>query len=249
MSRVIALLSIILITACKDTESIISAQEVVDKSIQVSGGEKYTKSNIAFDFRNIHYASEINGKKVILSRVITEDSTKIKDVKVPDGFQRFVNDSLVQLADTTANKYANSVNSVHYFSKLPYGLNDRSVNKKYLGKTSINNKEYYKIEVTFQQEGGGDDFDDIYVYWFNSETWKPDYLAYEFHVNGGGQRFREAFNERYVDGLRFVDYNNYKPLEKGSSIYNIDELFVKKELQLLSKIELKNITVNPGNYN
>ncbi len=249
MNKLIALFSIVLIISCKDSKSVISAQEIVNNSIQVSGGEKYTKSNIAFDFRDIHYTSEINGSKEVLSRVITEDSVVIKDVKTPNGFQRFVNDSLVQLADTTANKYANSVNSVHYFSKLPYGLNDRAVNKKFLGKTMINNQEYYKVEVTFQQEGGGDDFDDIYVYWFNSKTWKPDYLAYEFHVNGGGQRFREAFNERYVGGLRFVDYNNFKPLENGSSIYNIDALFEKKELQLLSKIELENIRVNPGNYN
>lgn len=249
MNKLIMLLSIVLIISCEDTKSIISAQEIVDKSIEVSGGEKYTKSNIAFDFRDIHYISEINGSKEILSRVIMEDSTMIRDVKTPTGFQRFVNDSLLQLADTTSNKYANSVNSVHYFAKLPYGLNDRAVNKKFLGKTMINNQEYYKVEVTFQQKGGGDDFDDIYVYWFNGKTWKPDYLAYEFHVNGGGQRFREAFNERYVGGLRFVDYNNYKPLENGSSIYNIDKLFVKKELKLLSKIELQNITVNQGSYN
>ena len=29
--------------------------------------------------------------------------------------------------------------------------------------------------------------------------------------DGIGLRFREAFNERYINGIRFVDYNNYKP--------------------------------------
>jgi len=75
---------------------------------------------------------------------------------------------------------------------------------------------YYKLKVTFDQDGGGDDFDDTYVYFFNKATFKPDYLAYDFHVNGGGMRFREAYNERYVNGIRFVDYNNMKPIDENS---------------------------------
>ena len=63
MNKLIALFSIVLIISCKDSKSVISAQEIVNNSIQVSGGEKYTKSNIAFDFRDIHYTSEINGSK------------------------------------------------------------------------------------------------------------------------------------------------------------------------------------------
>jgi len=148
-----------------------------------------------------------------------------------------------------ANKYANSVNSVHYFVALPNGLNDPAVQKELLGEVTVKEKQYHKIKVTFDQNGGGDDFDDIYIYWFNKETWKPDYLAYEFHVDGGGMRFREAFNERYVNGIRFVDYNNYKTKDMETSILKIDSLFEAGSLELLSKIELKNIQVNLGNYN
>ncbi|MFX0556850.1 DUF6503 family protein [Maribacter sp. CXY002] len=249
MYRLLVLLCVVLIVSCNETKPKISAQEIIDKSIEVSGGHKYKGSKITFDFREIQYTSESDGNRHILSRIIKQDSLIIKDVISPNGFQRFVNDSLVQLADTTANKYANSVNSVHYFSRLPYGLNDRAVKKKYLGKTIIKNQEYYKIEITFQEVGGGDDFDDVYIYWFNTSTFKPDYLAYEFHVNDGGKRFREAYNERYVNGIRFVDYANFKPLEKGASIYDMDKLFQNKELELLSKIELRNVVVNQGNYN
>ncbi|NNJ88175.1 MAG: deoxyribose-phosphate aldolase, partial [Eudoraea sp.] len=123
-----------------------------------------------------------------------------------------------------------------------------AVQKELLGKNQIKGKDYYKIKVTFDQQGGGNDYEDVYLYWIDQKTYKPTYLAYEFHVNGGGLRFREAYNERYVEGIRFVDYYNYKP--KGEArITRLDALYENGELELLSDIELENIVVSPGNYN
>ena len=64
------------------------------------------------------------------------------------------------------------------------------------------------------------------MYWFNKETFKPDYLAYDFHTDGGGVRFRKAYNERYVDGIRFVDYENYKPRDPKETLDNILDAFL-----------------------
>ncbi|GMN04934.1 hypothetical protein MTsPCn5_03220 [Croceitalea sp. MTPC5] len=218
--------------------------EIVNKSIEVSGGQLYKEKGTSFSFRNKKYLSKVTNGKKILQRITYTDSLKITDVKTNSGFQRFFNDSLLILSDSMANRYANSVNSVHYFARLPFGLNDPAVNRELLGETNLKGKTYYKVKVTFDTEGGGDDFDDVYIYWFNKETFKPDFLAYEFHVDGGGIRFREAFNERYVNGIRFVDYNNYKPKTKDADIYEIDGLFEEKELEMLSKIELAEIEVN-----
>lgn len=226
-----------------------TAQQIVDKSIVVSGGEHYKTSNISFDFRDRKYVLErIDGKKV-LKRIQKKDSLDLLDIKSAVGFERYVNGKLAQIPDTLANSYANSVNGVHYFAYLPYGLNDPAVNKEYLGQISIKDRKYHKIKVTFNQENGGEDFEDIFIYWFNADSYKPDYLAYEFYSDGGGLRFREAYNERMVNGIRFVDYKNFRPKADNQSIYQIDSLYLKGELKLLSKIELKNILVNPGNYN
>ena len=73
---------------------------------------------------------------------------------------------------------------------------------------------------------------------------KDDYIAYSYtEPDGTGYRFREAFNERYIDGIRFVDYNNYKPQTKDVNLESLGQLFAQNELALLSKIELKNINV------
>ena len=250
MNKTLIIIILFGLISCKQKEAAkISAQHIVDKSIEVSGGGLYKTSDISFEFRDRKYILErIDGKK-ILKRIQKKDTLDFVDVKSPKSFKRYINGEVAQLPDSLANSYANSVNSVHYFAYLPYGLNDPAVIKEYLEQVVIKDKKYHKIKVTFKQENGGDDFDDVYIYWFNTKTNKPDYLAYEFHVNDGGLRFREAFNERNVNGIRFVDYINFKPIKDNESIYGIDSLFQKGELEILSKIELKNITVNPGNYN
>ena len=244
MKRILAPLIFLLSLACKEKpKALLTAQEIVDKSIEDSGGILYEDHSTSFAFRDRTYVSENDGNTKVLKRIFQVDSVTVTDVKAGNEFQRFMNDSLEIISDSIAGRYANSVNSVHYFARLPYGLNDAAVNKELLGKEAIQGEEHYKIKVTFDQSGGGEDYDDVYVYWFDLESFKPNYLAYSFHTNGGGQRFRKAFNERYVNGIRFVDYENYKPKDEESDILQIGQLYNNGELELLSKIELTEITV------
>lgn len=240
-----ALSVVIMVLSCKDkTNTTISVQEIVDRSIEVSGGERYKSRDISFKFRDMWYASKWKDGERILKRIKKTDSMEVVDVRTNRDFRRFVNDSLVILNDSLANLYANSVNSVHYFANLPYGLNDAAVNKELLGEATIKDREFFKVKISFDQKGGGDDYDDIYVYWFDKETLKPTYLAYLFHVNGGGIRFRAAYNERYIGGIRFVDYDNYEASAEKTSIYDVDSLYGLGRLNLLSKIELEHINVS-----
>ena len=235
---------LLLLTACGQKRDVVpTAQEIVDRSIAISGGDRYGTSNIAFKFRDLYYASEWKNKKRLLKRIIVKDTARIVDVLYNNTFERRINDSLVSVSDSLSNLYSNSVNSVHYFANLPYGLNDSAVNKEFLGETPINNVPYYKIKITFDQQGGGDDYEDVYIYWFNKETFKPDYLAYQYHTDGGGIRFRAAYNERYVNGIRIVDYENYEASPKDVSIFKVDSLYEKQGLKLLSKIALEKVEV------
>jgi len=223
-------------------------QLIVDKSIEASGGDMYRNSEISFTFREREYRLYRKAGKRVLLRLTETDTARIQDLLSGSSFERRINGEIQSLPDSTNMSLAEAVNSVHYFAYLPYGLNDAAVNKTYLGLENLGDADYHKIQVTFDQEGGGTDFEDVFVYWFNAQTFHPDYLAYEYHTNGGGKRFREAFNPRRVGGIRFVDYRNYKysgPLP----VADLDSLFLQDKLELLSRIELENITVTPGSYN
>lgn len=249
MNKILILLLMTLFFGCAEKKEVLpDAQQIVDTSIEASGGDLYASSAVSFVFREREYkAYRKAGNRVLIRRTKT-DTAFIEDILSGSSFERRIDGEPLFLPDSTSNSLAEGVNSVHYFARLPKGLNDAAVNKTYLGLTKLGDTEYHKIQITFDQEGGGTDFDDVFVYWFNAQTYYPDYLAYEYHTNGGGKRFREAFNARTVGGIRFVDYRNYKyagPLH----VSELDALFVKDELEFLSLIELEDISVTPDNYN
>lgn len=249
MKYIWIILGLVSVVSCLEKkEPALSAQEIVDRAIAVSGGSLYRTQTISFEFRDNSYVScTDSGKRVLIRRMIS-DTAQIEDRRTGEQFERRINGALVNLQDTTKNKLSNAVNSVHYFAYLPYGLNGSAVRKELLGQVAIKDKMYYKIRVTFNEVGGGDDFEDVFVYWFNTSSFRPDYLAYLYHTNGGGIRFRQAINDRQVGGVSFSDYINYRPKD-SVAVTALDQLFEEGKLEEISRIALENIVVNPGNCN
>lgn len=232
----------IIISSCSTEPQ--TAQEVVDRSIEAYGGNKVFRSDIEFDFRDKHYRSFNDQGLMSYERMFEDDSLgTVHDVMNNDGFARTVNGELVTLDEEWTGKYSRSVNSVVYFFRIPFNLNDPAVRKKLLGQSEINGKQYYKVNVSFSEEGGGDDFDDSFIYWFNMETFLIDYFAYSYSTDGGGKRFRETINPRVVNGLQVADYINYEPKDLSVPIEDYESYFLEGGHKELSRIENVNISV------
>jgi len=245
MKKLIFILTMVLMVMSCNKEPKLSAQHIIDRAIEVSGGDRFANSTIDFDFRNRHYKASRHNGIFQLEREFKDSLNVITDIYNNTEYKRLVNDEQVHVADTMAVKYTNSVNSVHYFMVLPYGLNDAAVVKTYIDNVKIKEKHYHKIKIAFKEVGGGKDYEDIFVYWFDTESYKMDYLAYLTYNSDRtiDLRFREAYNERFVNGIRFVDYNNYKPESMEVDLLTLDTMFEGDELILLSKIENENIVV------
>jgi len=221
------------------------AQRIVDNAIRAHGGRSYENMEMEFDFRNYHYRMKREGGLFTYERIFQDTlGNRIEDKLDNDGFTRKINGEQVELTDERKNAYKNSVNSVFYFALLPYGLNDPAVNKRLIGSSSIDGTDYQVVEVTFDQDGGGEDFEDVFYFWFREDKYYMDYMAYTYETEGGGIRFREAKNPRVVNGILFQDYNNYKPEDKNTPLSDLKELFVRGDLILLSEINLENLSVN-----
>ena len=250
MKYIILFLFSAILFNCNNSQSKeMSAQAIIDTSIEVMGGKRLDSSYIEFAFRDKYYTAYRNNGIYQLSREFVDSvngyAIAIKDKLSNNGFERIANKNIVTVPDSMAIRYSASVNSVHYFSVLPYGLNDAAVIKDRIDDVTIKDQNYYTIRVTFQQEGGGEDFEDVFLYWILKDSFRLDYLAYSYNeADGKGLRFREAYNEQTVKGIRFVDYNNYKPKSALVELIELPKLFESGELELLSKIELKNIKVN-----
>lgn len=224
------------------------AQKIVDLAIEAHGGKAYAESEIEFDFRNIHYQIFKTNEAFEYSREFQDSLGQIKDVLNNSGFVRTINGTQIDtLTEERIGAFSRSVNSVAYFAFLPYGLNDPATIKSYLGKTMLNGEAYHLIKVTFEQEGGGEDFDDIFLYWIGVEDYFVDFMAYSYHTDGGGVRMREVTEIQEVGGIRFQNYLNFKPKDKDTPVDQMQALYESGELELLSEINLENIEVRPLN--
>lgn len=228
-------------TACQGPSE---AEKIIDKAITEHGGEQYQHAVISFKFRDRYYRATIDQGRFVYESVF-EDSLghDIHDTLSNKGFARTLEGKKQELSTKDSAAYANSLNSVIYFALLPHFLDDPAAHKELVGADTIQGEPYYEISVTFEEDQGGKDFQDEFMYWIHQEHYTMDYLAYSYHTEGGGTRFREAFNTRGVNGIRFADYINYESTVADFDLQDYDSLFEAGQVKEFSRIILEDVTV------
>ena len=219
-------------------------QNIVDNAIEVHGGQAYRSFHLEFDFRNRHYTASRDGGVFTYTREFTDSTRVIKDVLNNDGLTRFRNGSQIDITDERKHAFTESVNSVVYFALLPFGLNDDAVNKQWVKEAVIHDQPYDVVRVTFDQHGGGEDHSDIFIYWFHRDKHTMDYFAYKYETDGGGLRFRQAFNPRRIGGILWQDYVNYKPSDESIPLEDLESMFISGSLEKLSEVKMENVKVS-----
>lgn len=207
------------------------------------GSQIMDNSSMQFSFRGIDYAVKRNNGSYQYRRTTYQKSDTVVDQLNNDGFKRFINGDQFSANDEKESRWTSSLNSVIYFAQLPYSLDGDAVYKELLGSTSIDDESYYEIKVTFDEDGGGEDHEDVFIYWVNKGTYLIDYLAYSFCEEECGYRFRESYNRRNLNGMIVQDYHNYKSRNLDPEIQDLAQLFEKNELVKVSDIELERVEV------
>lgn len=217
------------------------ASAVISKAIEAHGGSLYDQAAYSFIFRKNTYTFKNDGLLYTYQVDSNNKGKHIKDVIKNGTFTRFIDDQPVDLSDKDVAKYTGALNSVIYFATLPHKLGDAAVNKSYQGTIEVKGETYEVVKVLFDEEGGGNDHDDIFYYWINAETNNIDFLAYSYSVNGGGVRFRSYYNRSVVEGITFQDYINWgAPV--GTPLAILPTLFEEGRLKEFSKIETEQIS-------
>lgn len=221
----------------------LSAIEIVSNSYAYHGCEKINSESIKFDFRGYHLEYLHTDTGVVRIRSFEDTvGNKYKDVWSRLTLRHYENGEQVAISEKKENAYKNSINSIFYFAFLPKSLKDPAVNLEYIDTIRIKGKAYHKIKVTFNEDGGGQDHEDIFMYWFDIEDYSMDYLAYSYNTNGGGMRFRAFSNRRKVNDIVFQDYINYAPPE-GAEFSQLDSIYCSDKLEQVSLIEQENIEI------
>lgn len=221
-------------------------QALIDRAIAVHGGDVLDHATVAFDFRGKHFTVTRDGGVFRYERTYRDSTGAVHEVLSNDSLYRRVNGQIVPLDSARTRSLERALNSVVYFALLPYNLKDPAVQKRYLGTAELEGAPYFEIEVTFQPEGGGRDWQDRFIYWIHQQRFTMDFLAYYYHTDETGSRFREAFNIRTVAGVRFADYRNFTAdtLDQHNLEY-YDAVRAAGGLRPFSNILLENLQVQP----
>ena len=127
------LLILLAFFSCDDKK----AQHIVDNTIEKHGGSVFQSFRLEFDFRNRHYTAARKDGLFTYTREFTDSTGRIKDVLDNTGLVRYRNDTPIAISEERQRAFTSSVNSVFYFALLPFGLNDKAVNKQQLEDATI----------------------------------------------------------------------------------------------------------------
>ncbi|MEM9895298.1 MAG: DUF6503 family protein [Bacteroidota bacterium] len=245
MNKLILAITILLaVGSCTPKE--LEADILVQKAIEASGTLALNDAKVEFSFREVKYAYESQNGVFQYTRIFYDSiGNQIEDKLGNESFSRSVNGEEITLESKKVDLYKASINSVIYFAFLPLPLSDEAVYFESAGVAVIEDKKFLKIRVTFDEQGGGEDFDDVFYYWIDPNDYSVDFLAYSYReADGVGMRFRKAYNVREIEGVFIQDYINYKPTLEGSvSLEEIDIAFQKGRLTELSRIDLENLSI------
>ncbi len=232
-----------LLGAC--TASPPEAEQLIDNAIDAHGMAALDNAVVTFDFRGDRFVVDRQDGVFSYTRIYEDvEGRTVQDELSNEGLTRMIDGEPAEIPEDEIGSATTAVNSVVYFALLPYFLQDPAVQARYLGGDTIRDTPYHVVEVTFVEEGGGVDHDDRFVYWFNAEAGTMDYLAYYFHTNDGGSRFREATNVHTVEGIRFQDYGNYVvPELTEDAIEEYGRFVGTDELEYVSDVDIERVGV------
>lgn len=227
-----------------------SGRAVVDSAIAAHGGAVLDHAVVTFTFRGVDFRLRQDAGRFRYQRTYTDSLDRtVREVLSNDSLSRTVDGSRVTLSDDERGSVETAVNSVAYFALLPHPLGDPAVQTAYRGRDTLDGTTYHRVRVTFEQDGGGRDWQDRFLYWFNTNTYAMDYLAYAYGFAPGeerGTRFREAYNVRRIEGVRVADYANYTdPSLALDALDRYPDRFNDDALTLVSRVELDSVQVRP----
>ncbi len=219
----------------------------VAEAIERHGGSQYERSRVRFTFRDFEFEIERDGGHFRYERRYADDQGRpVVEIMDNEGTRMEVGGERVELDPEELRRVETDVNSVVYFSFLPFRLLEPAANHRELGETEIEGEPYRMIEVTFDPDGGGTDWQDRFVHWIHRDENTLDYFAYRYHRDGGGARFRRAVNRREVGGLLIQDFENFRALQEPvADIAEFGQLLEEGGLELLSLLVLEDVQVMP----
>lgn len=215
---------------------------VVRRALDVHGARGLGTADVRFSFRGTPYRMARHRGHYLYEVTKTGEHDHQRFRLNNQGFEQWLNGKPIKPSPTKQQAQKNALISVIYFASIPWVLGDRAVHVETLPDTEFQGETHSTRRVTFDRQSGGADHDDVFAYWFERDTGRLAFLAYRFHVNGGGVRLRQVIRVQRIQGIDFFDYNNYSA-PTATRLPDLLSLLAEGEVQLISVITMEKIQV------
>ncbi len=224
---------------------------IVSRAIEHHGGDVYRHSETELDLCSksgcFHVVARVDGDRFAFTVSGQSGGAQLEVRSSNDALEVSKDGAPLAVDANQEQKYRDWAMARVYFCFLPYRLDDPSVRQQDLGLVDWQGRRLHKVKVTFEA-GTSTDAGDEYVYWFDPESARLEYLAYSYDDNGGGLRFRRSVRHRRIGGLLFFDQENYG-VDGGSadgpglSVDSIDDAYARDRMRHVSTVRLESIEV------
>ncbi len=157
------------------------------------------------------------------------------------GYFEHLNGKMLELSAEDSSSQAGDIHASVYFALLPFSLDDPQLQAEYLGEDSLDGRAYHRLGIRNEDGFGLQEGLAEFLYWFDTESFRLDYLAHSLAAKEG-TRFRKALNSRRVNGIVFQDYEVFRG-PGIDSLHMIAELYASDRLLSISRKTLSGIFV------
>ncbi|PQB04951.1 DUF6503 family protein [Aureitalea marina] len=234
------LISSLLIACGQEHKNEISAQQIIERSIESYGGEAFFNSVVSFEVDDLKY-------NLIRKDHITDFTvSRLKDSmdlvgRYQNGLlEYYVDGELQELGTYNLRILRGKLDGFTYMNSIPHILIQNAITLTRMADVTIRNKPQLVVEAKWLKIEDQDQ-DILYLY-LDPETYRINYTAEQLEVTGGYPQFKRYFNFQEVNGLLFADY--YSFARKDS--VELDKMYQRFELadlRELDQINLKDIEV------
>ncbi|NND88766.1 MAG: hypothetical protein HKM28_05925 [Flavobacteriaceae bacterium] len=242
----ILLLSLMFFAACS-TEPQISADTILEKSIEAAGGEDFFHSTISFSIEDYEYVLKRDGYLTDFS-LTREIDTTIYFSTYKGGLMHYYVNGVEEPESMQSRKFLDArLDGFTFLSSMPHVFNENGTIVERLENVTIQQKEYYTLRITYKHQEGMEDRNIFYLY-IDPDTFYIDYVAFKLDVYQNFQNFRRNYNRRKIEGILFSDFYSFYPHDQSMPLDSLYHYYNKRDVREGPATEYKNISVEIQPY-
>lgn len=232
--------------ACESAEEL-SAEFILDKSIEASGGEDFFHSTITFSIDDLDYELKRDGLLTDFSLTKVADTVTYfstykgglmtyyeNDVEIPESMQ--------------SRKFLDArLDGFTFLTSIPHVFKENAVILERQDDVMIQQKPYHSLKITYKHQQDIEEKNTFFLY-INPSSYIVEFIAFKFDLYQHFPNFQRLYNHRKINGILFSDYFSFYPTDQEVPLEQLYQLYNQREVREGTNIKYTDVTVEINSY-